>query len=264
MANLEIAQIQNAALKAAALEVDESGITDGYIDSSEINIFKDKATALLNEKKCTAQEFATLFATNEVDKTNTTDVFAKVDSLHNAKNTPEALAKEAEEAKRAEKQEKIKEIKAKIAKNDEKLKLYEERLSQQKISEKEFYSEVGESLHVKAMMPGILTAVGGFCTSIGSMVGMGLVSVCDDIFGLYRKSDIASNIYHGLEKSIKGGAVATLASLAIITAGALYHSWKFKSGSEQQNNYRNAYKEAYLKVSQENEQLKAQLAELQK
>ena len=47
MANLEIAQIQNAALKAAALEVDESGKKDGYIDSSEINAFADKARVLL-------------------------------------------------------------------------------------------------------------------------------------------------------------------------------------------------------------------------
>lgn len=114
------------------------------------------------------------------------------------------------------------------------------------------------------MMPGILTAVGGFCTTIVSTVGAELVGACDDIFGLYRKTDIGSKIFNGLEISAKGGVVATLASLAIITAGALYHSWKFKSGSEQQNNYRNAYKEAYLKISQKNEQLKIQLAELQK
>ena len=264
MANLEIAKIQNAALKAAALEVDESGKKDGFIDSSEINVFTDKATALLNEKKCTEQEFAALFATNEVDKTNTTDVFAKVDSLHNAKNTHEALAKSAEEAKQAEKQAKIKEIKAEIAQNDEKLKLYEKRLSQQKISEKEFYSEVGESIHLKTMLPGILTAVGGACTSIVSMVGMGLLCGCDEIFDLYRKTDIGNKIYHGLDKLYKGGIKAGVASIAILSAGALYYAWKFRSGSEQQNKYRDAYKEAYVKVSQENEQLKAQLAELQK
>lgn len=260
MANLEIAQIQNAALKAAALEVDESGKKDGYIDSSEINLFTDKATALLNEKKITAQEFATLFATNEVDNTNTTDVFARVDSLHNAKNTPEALAKEAEKAKRAQ----IKEIKAIIAKNDKKLKLYEERLSQQKISEKEFYSEVGESSHIKAMMPGCKILFGGMC-------GLGVTKGLSVLWGAAFESPLFKYIQHYDDKVAKvyktligGNKLAMIIGGAIGIGALMYQGWKFKSGSEQQNNFRDTYKEAYLKVAQENEQLKAQLAKLQK
>ena len=85
--SIEIVQIQNAALKAAALEVDEAGKKDGFIDASEINLFTEKATMLLNDKKCTAQEFAAIFVLQESDKTTVkSDMFAKVDSLHKAKN----------------------------------------------------------------------------------------------------------------------------------------------------------------------------------
>lgn len=235
MANLEIAKIQNAALQAAALEVDESGKKDGYIDSSEINLFRDKATDLLIEKKCTAQEFAALFATNEVDKTNTTDVFAKVDSLHNAKNTPEALAKEAEEAKQAEKQEKIKEIKAEIAENDEKLKLYEKRLAQKEISWIEYRNSKPNFLIDNC---GVIALSG----LLGACVGV----VCPPVGAL--------------------GLVAFIGGFATMGGVSAYSSYKDKKGSspEEQEKWRNEIKEAYMKVSQENEQLKAQLAELQK
>ena len=264
MANLEIAQIQNAALKAAALEVDESGKKDGYIDSSEINLFTDKATALLNEKKCTAQEFATLFVTNDVDKTNTTDVFTKVDSLdntkntpealakdvdktnptdvfaevdslHNAKNTPEALAKDAEEAKRAEKQEKIKEIKTKIAKNDAKLKLYKVRLAQKKISFEDYQKELTYINETWTTLLGI--------SWFGGATTVGAFFECLD-----RTFCIA-------------GVITALSFAGCIGTGIYQHSQKSKEDSpKKQEEWRNAYKEAYLKVSQENEQLKAHLA----
>ena len=241
MAILEIAQIQNTALKAAALEVDESGKKDGYIDSSEINLFTEKATALLNEKKCTSQEFATLFATNDIDKTNTTDVFAKVDSLHNAKNTPEALAKEAEETKRAEKQEKVIEIKAKIAKNDEKLKLYEKRLAQKEISRNDYYNDIKEkTTHI-------------VCASGGAAIGLGYV-----LTDIATSSVLGGNLY---KIGTKLGPALFIAGLVGMIGFALYTG--SNKGLKNQEKYRNAYKEAYLKVSQENEQLKAQLAELQ-
>ena len=110
-------------MKAVTLEVDEAVEKNGYIDNSEINLFTNKALALINEQKCTAQDLATIFSMNEADNTNITEVFAKVDSLHNAKNTPEALAKEAEEIKQAEKRKMIKEINAKIAENNKKIKI---------------------------------------------------------------------------------------------------------------------------------------------
>ena len=240
---IDIAQIQNAALKAAALEVDESGKKDGYIDASEINLFTDKATALLNEKKCTAQEFAALFTTNEVDKTSTGDVFAKVDSLHNAKNTPEALAKEAEEIKQAEKQEKIKEIKAEIAKNDKKLKLYEKRLAQKEISWKDYASECG-TLFSKINRGAYITA------------------------GVGTFSKFAS--FHANKRvALVWGRVSLLITLGALVLGlgtSLYGTYKEnkESSPKEQEKRRNEYKEAYIKVAQENEQLKAQLAELQK
>lgn len=256
MANLEIAQIKNAALKAAALEVDETGKKDGYIDSSEINLFTEKATALLNEKKCTAQEFATLFATKEVDKTNTTDVFAKVDSLHNAKNTPEALAKEDEEAKRAEKQEKIKEIKAEIAENDKKLKLYEERLAQKEISWDDYKEFHEKSFEMRGTIFGITSILTG-ATGIASFLGPVLES-----YDRYHRppSDAELKFIHKF-----GGVCLGIAAVSALTLFAINKYKKHSlSKPEGQEKIRNAYKEAYLKVSQENEQLKAQLAELQK
>ena len=240
MANLEIAQIQNVALKAAAIEVDEFGKQDGYIDSSEINIFKNKATALLKENKCTQQEFDTLFPTNEVDKTNTTDVFAKVDSLHNAKNTPEALAKEAEEVKRAEKQEKIDEIKAEIAENDKKLKLYGERLAQKDIAWNT-YLEDFPSKFDRAIFS--IAKIGLVTTVLGGMAGI-MLAECAPIIMVV-------------------GAVVMAASMLVKTAKEGYYE-NNQYSPEIQEKIRNDYKDAYLKVSQDNEELKAQLAELQK
>ena len=264
MANLEIAQIQNVALKAAAIEVDEFGKQDGYIDSSEINIFKNKATALLIENKCTQQEFDTLFPTNEVDKTNTTDVFAKVDSLHNAKNTPEALAKEvtdvfakvdslhnakntpealakeAEEVKRAEKQEKIDEIKAEIAENDKKLKLYGERLAQKDIAWNT-YLEDFPSKFDRAIFS--IAKIGLVTTVLGGMAGI-MLAECAPIIMVV-------------------GAVVMAASMLVKTAKEGYYE-NNQYSPEIQEKIRNDYKDAYLKVSQDNEELKAQLAELQK
>ena len=56
--------------------------------------------------------------------------------------------------------------------------------------------------------------------------------------------------------------------IATVSALTLFAINKYKKNSlskpEGQEKIRNEYKEAYLKVSQENEQLKAQLAELQK
>ena len=59
------------------------------------------------------------------------------------------------------------------------------------------------------------------------------------------------------------GALAVTLACAGIAYGVGAYYDKKASLSEEQEKFRNAYKEAYLKVSQENEQLKAQLAELQ-
>ena len=189
---------------------------NGYIDNSEINLFTNKAVALINEQKCTAQDLATIFSMNEADNTNITDVFAKVDSLHNAKNTPEALGKDAEEIKQAEKRKMIKEINAKIAENNKKLKLYEKRLAQKEIS-------------------------------------------CDD----YKDNTIPS----ASEQKILnwfGGVGLGIATVSALTLFAINKYKKISlSKPEGQEKIRNEYKEAYLKVTQENEQLKVQLAVLQ-
>lgn len=233
MGNLEIEQIQNVALKTAAIEVDKSGIEDGYIDSSEINLFTDKAITILNEKKCTAQEFATLFSTNEVNINNATDVFVNADSLHNAEEIPEALAKEEKETKLAEKQEKINEINAKIAENDKKLKLYEEILGQEVILCSEQKEDKQNFLTAYC---GEIATFGGFTALIAAISG-----------------------------SMSLGVIG-FAGLAVGIGTMLYRLVKnFKdSPSEEQEQLRNEYKEDYLKVSLENEKLKAQLAELQK
>ena len=236
MANLEIAQIQNAALKAAALEVDEFGKKDGYIDSSEINLFTDKAIALLNEKKCTAQEFATLFAINEVDKTNTTDVFAKVDSRHNTKNTPEALTKDAEETKRANNQEKIKEIKTKIEENNKLLKKYENHLSQEEIS---WFQARATKPNFLVDNAGSMALVGLLSATVGAITGCLLVGAL-------------------------GFAAMIVGSVTLIGTSLFGEYKNSNSSSEEQEQWRSEIKEAYLKVSLENAQLKAQLAELQK
>lgn len=246
---IDIAQIQNAALKAAALEVDESGKKDGYIDASEINLFTDKATALLNEKKCTAQEFAALFTTNEVDKTSTSDVFAKVDSLHDAKNTPEALAKEAEEIKQAEKQEKMREIRGKICENNRKLKHYEKILSAKEISYLDYSNDLVPIFSDKGHNALLWTLGGSF---FGAIAVAGFYEIFESVV---------------LEVLCKAGFVG--AALAGVAIGGLtiYQDSKATSkkiSPKEQEKWRNEYKEAYLKVSQENEQLKAQLAVLEK
>ena len=163
---IEIAQIQNAALKAAALGVDQSATKNGYIDACEMNIFKDKAQALLNEQKCTAEEFDALFATSKVDRRDSTDMFEKLDSIHYAKNTPEALAKEAEEAKQAEKQEKIKQLEAEIADNDNKLKLIEERLAQKEVSWFDYQKDTSDWNKILGDI-----MLGGTCVGLGATAG---------------------------------------------------------------------------------------------
>lgn len=255
MGNIEIAQIQNTALKAAALEVDESGKKDGYIDSNEINLFTDKATALLSEKKCTAQELAVVINTNEINKSNIADVFAKADSLHNAKNSPEALKEEAEKLKQAEKQaekqEKIQELKVEIADNDKKLELYEKRLAQKEIS---WYNYIydGISSFLKIQTGATLTIVGGASLALGA--------------GLYAGS--MGLITNSVLPAVIGvGAGGIGAAALVLSAGMLFYSMykgNRKSSSEEQEKWRNAYKEAYLEISQKNEQLKTKLAELQK
>lgn len=106
--SIEISQIQNAALKAAALEVDEAGKKDGFIDASEINLFTEEATTLLNDKKCTAQEFAVIFALQQNGKTAAEpDMFAKMDSIHASKNTPEVLTTEFGKLSQAELEKKL-------------------------------------------------------------------------------------------------------------------------------------------------------------
>ena len=253
---IEITQIQNAALKAAALEVDESGKKDGYIDASEINLFTDKATALLNEKKCTAQEFAALFATNEVDKTSTSDVFAKVDSLHNAKNTPEALAKEAEEIKQAEKQEKMREIRGKICENNRKLKLYEKRLAQKEISWDDYKEFHWKSYEKRAGIFGVISMLTG-ASAFGALVGP-----CLESYSSYNPppNDAAQKMLNWIGGVSLG--IATVSALTLLTINRCKK--RSLSKPEGQEKIRNEYKEAYMKVYLENEQLKAQLAVLEK
>ena len=242
---IKIAQIKNEALKAVALEVDEAVEKNGYIDNSEINLFTNKAVALINEQKCTAQDLATIFSMNEADNTNTTDVFAKVDSLHNAKNTPEALEKEAEKIKQAEKQEKMREIRGQICENNRKLKHYEKILSAKEISYFDYSNDLVPIFSEKGRNALLWTLGGSFFGAIG-------VSIIYDIF-----ESLA------LEVLFKAGYVG--AALTGVAMGGLmiYQDSKATSkkiSPKEQEKWRNEYKEAYLKVSQENEQLKAQLA----
>ena len=65
------------------------------------------------------------------------------------------------------------------------------------------------------------------------------------------------------------GRVSLLITLGALVLGlgtSLYGTYKEnkESSPKEQEKRRNEYKEAYIKVAQENEQLKAQLAELQK
>lgn len=149
MANLKIAQIQNAALKAAALEVDESGKKDGYIDSSEINLFTDKATALLNEKKCTAQEFATLFEGTNINKTSSiNEDLEKFDKIHDARNSKEGYTPD-----------KIGELNSKIWKAENTLKRCKYLLTDKTISDWEYFELVKPERYTSKMLATFVSPV---------------------------------------------------------------------------------------------------------
>lgn len=246
MYNLEIAQIQNIALKTAALEVDASHKKDGYIDSSEIFLFTEKAKTLLNEKQCTQQEYDALFVMNEVGGTND-GIFAKVDSLHRAQNTPEALAEEEEKVKQAKKQEKIKKIKAKIAQNNVQLNNYMSRLAQKDISYSEYESDFGRSSKPRKAM------------NTFRWIGLAGALILTPI-------SIALSIFMSSSFIVTALAMIPGAATTLICHDKANKAQKEIYNPvppEEQEKVRNEYKEAYLKISKENEQLKAELAELQ-
>ena len=115
MGPIEIARIQNIALKNIALEADES--QNGYIDDSELIIFQEKAKLLLENKQCTEKEFAALFDTNLINfHSNVNDFGASIDTSLEVKILEE-----------------------KIAANEAKLERYEEVLSKTRISRDDFW-----------------------------------------------------------------------------------------------------------------------------
>ena len=102
-------------------------------------------------------------------------------------------------------------------------------------------------------MTSLLTGSTAFATLIGPFL---------DDYDIYNRgpSDAELKILHKI-----GGVCLGIAAVSGLTLFAINKYKKHSlSKPEGQEKMRNAYKEAYLKVSQENEQLKAQLAELQK
>ena len=85
---IEIAKIENSALKEAALQIDNQGCKNNFIDDFEINLFEAKAIELLIDKKCTLQEFATLFPTSDI---NQEDSYMNVDSVKITQSQPNKL-----------------------------------------------------------------------------------------------------------------------------------------------------------------------------
>ena len=245
--SIEIVQIQNAALKAAALEVDEAGKKDGFIDASEINLFTDKATMLLNDKKCTAQEFAAIFVLQESDKTTVeSDMFAKVDSLHKAKNSEEVLPTEFGKLSQEELEDKYRDIRVKISSNNSTIKTFEQRLAQKEITSEQYYNEIGQYKFDKTL--------GNFgINTIGAGIGVAILGG-----GILAETVVGACIAIGS----LGVAAVGLGILTVDMVRMFRHmDSEYAKGQEE---IREAYKEGYKYAIEENEKLKPQLEELEK
>jgi hypothetical protein len=184
--------------------------------------------------KCHQEAFA------DVKTETSTSVFAKADSIYASKNTPEALAKEAEKMTEAEKKEKIRDIEIQILENKEKMELYKKRLSQKVISREEYRADIlDKTAWGKAVNN---TCIGG---TLGILAGWGMG---------FAGYSLLTPIVLGLS------GVALLGSMAIKIVQHVDDAW----GCSSPGAFREEYKEAYLMAEQENEQLQTQLIELQK
>ena len=246
--SIEIVQIKNAALKAAALEVDEAGKRNGFIDASEINLFTEKATMLLNDKKCTAQEFAAIFVLQECDKTTVeSDMFAKVDSLHKAKNSEEVLATEFGKLSQEELEDKYRDIKIKISSNNSRIETFEQRLAQKEITSEQYYNDIGQYKFDKTL--------GKFgVNTMGVGIGVALLGG-----GILAETIVGACIVIG---SLGVAAVVGVGCLIVDMVREFMH--QDSECAKGQEEIREAYKEGYKYAIEENEKLKPQLEELEK
>ena len=221
MGPIEIARIQNIALKNIALEADES--QNGYIDDSELIIFQEKAKLLLENKQCTEKEFAALFDTNLINfHSNVNDFGASIDTSLEVKILEE-----------------------KIAANEAKLERYEEVLSKTRISRDDFYNDFNRLSVDSRIELGLMLGIGTYITTLVGIV-----------------SEISSR-YAGTSSKCSGAFPAVALVEAISGIALLLSGIRKNFGVKKEERIRNKYHESYLKLHQENEQLKAQLKGLQ-
>lgn len=242
--SIEIASLKECVVKTIALEVDRKGNDNGLIDTNaEYTLFMHK----VNENDAFVKEMEKLSSSQGVSK-----VLEKCDSIYQAKNSSNGASIRADEEQKYKNHQSREELEYKIQKNNEKLEEYVSRLSQKEISKRDYRYDILHESDDKKM---------AIATAIAWVLGSAAACV---ILGLTRNR--TSLISHFIEKLQFIGVLGAAPAAAVAIEMALYNTIKYKSKMtpEKQEKIRNDYKEAYLKVSQENEQLKAQLAELQK
>lgn len=233
---IEIAALEGA-VKTIALDADRMGNNNGWIDTdAEYTFFMHK----VNENDAFVKKMEKIRSSQGVSK-----VLEKCDSVYQAKNSSNGASIRANEEQKFKNHQSREVLEYKIQKNNEKLEKYVSRLSQKEISKSDYRDDILRESDDKKMTRAAIIAGGLGAAASGVLLGL------------------AGGVLLGLAASVVIGGTA---AAAVAIGMTVYNIIKDKSKMtpEEQEKIRNAYKEAYVKVSQENEQLKAQLAELQK
>lgn len=246
----EIASVKNTELRAAALLIDNDSNIDGVIDGEELNIFNEKANALLKDGKCTERDLSILYAEG---MDSVADIFKKTNPVEQDAD----LVK-----RRAELNKKMKEAKSKYDELDRersKLKYKKVRieniLKKDKITEDDYWNNI--TTMSKIEQNGRFTEQSNIVSvaSLVCLVGAGLGILGDNLK--------RGKILEGVSLGMLGLGLTAIVAMAADTVNEVFKGI-FKDTSLVQNNFRKELKNEAQDCTKKELELEQKIAKLEK